>query len=140
MGGKLFENSTIFHTLVYASLVNGKHASIINERIFLPKSWEKDSERCDIAGIPKEFQTHKTKPELALDMIKQDIDRGIEYDWIGGDGLYGHNTKLCNGLDNLNQFFVLDVHKDEKVFLEEPTFSIPKNKSRSGPIPKKTES
>ncbi len=122
---------------VYASLVNEKYASIINERLFLPKSWEKDSERCNIAGIPEGFQAHKTKPELALDMIKQDIDRGIKYDWIGGDGLYGHNTKLCNGLDNLNQFFVLDVHKDEKVFLEEPTFSTPKKKSGSGRIPKK---
>lgn len=49
-------------------------------------------------------------------MIKQDIERGVKFDWIGGDGLYGLNIKLCNGLDDLNQFFVLDVHKNEKVF------------------------
>ena len=53
-------------------------------------------------------------------MIKQDIERGIDFDWIGGDGLYGHNTELCDELDNLGSFYVLDVHKDEKVFFEKP--------------------
>ena len=98
---------------VYASLINEKYASIINQRLFLPKSWTEDTERCKKAGIPEEYQEHKTKPELALLMIKQDIERGVMFDWIGGDGLYGHSTELCNGLDDLGQFFVLDVHKDE---------------------------
>lgn len=68
---------------VYASLVNGTSASIINERIFLPKTWTKDSKRCEDAKIPIEFRTYKTKPELALDMIKQDISRGVSFDWVG---------------------------------------------------------
>jgi SRSO17 transposase len=122
---------------VYASLVNGTSASIINERIFLPEKWTNDSKRCDEVKIPLEFRTYKTKPELALDMIIQDIARGVNFDWIGGDGLYGHNTKLCDGLDDLGQFFVLDVHKDETVFLEEPSFAVPKAKAGSGRKPKK---
>ena len=73
---------------VYSSLVNEKYASIINERLFLPESWTKDSERCKKTGIPQKFQKYKTKPQLALEMIKQDIKRGVEFDWIGGDGLY----------------------------------------------------
>ena len=32
---------------VYASLVNGESASIINERIFLPNAWINDSARCE---------------------------------------------------------------------------------------------
>ena len=122
---------------VYASLVNGSNASIINERIFLPQAWIKDAESCEKAKIPKEERTYKTKPELALDMIKQDIARGIRFDWIGGDGLYGHNTKLCDGLDKLGQFFVMDVHKDERVFLHEPSFKIPAAKPGSGRKPTK---
>lgn len=122
---------------VYASLVNGTSASIINERIFLPESWTKDNDRCEDAKIPIEFRAYKTKPELALDMIKQDIARGVCFDWIGGDGLYGHNTKLCDGLDELALFFVLDVHKDEKVFLQEPSFKGPKAKEDSGRKPTK---
>ncbi len=122
---------------VYASLVNEKYASIINQRLFLQKSWTSDSERCKQAGIPSIFQNYKTKPQLALDMIKQDIERGLEFDWIGGDGLYGHNTELGKGLDELRQFFVLDVHKDETVYREEPSFSVPEKKSKNGRKPTK---
>ena len=122
---------------VYSSLVNEKYATIINERLFLPKSWINDSKRCKKAGIPGEYQKHKTKPELALDMIKQDIKRGVLFDWIGGDGLYGHNTELCNSLDELDQFFVLDVHKDETIYMEEPSFFIPEKQSGRGRKPTK---
>lgn len=125
---------------VYVSLVNGTSSSIINERIFLPKSWTENIERCEEAKIPKEYRTYKTKPELALDMIKQDIDRGVSFDWIGGDGLYGHNTKLCDGLDKLKLFFVMDVHKDEKVFLKKPSFKVPEAKKGSGRKPQKLKS
>jgi SRSO17 transposase len=122
---------------VYVSLVNGESASIINERIFLPEAWTNDSARCEEAKIPETSRTYKTKPELALDMIKQDIARGVCFDWIGGDGLYGHNTKLCDGLDEMGLFFVMDVHKDETVFLQEPSFSIPGAKAGAGRKPTK---
>ncbi len=122
---------------VYCSLVNETNATIINERLFLPEKWTKDVERCQQAGIPDEFISFKTKPELALEMLKQDIERGVKFDWIGGDGLYGHNYQLCKGLDELNQFFVLDVHKDEKVYLEKPVLSVPERKSNKGTKPTK---
>lgn len=116
---------------VYSSLVNEKYASIINERLFIPESWAENPGRCEKAGIPKEFQKHKTKPQLALEMLKEDLETGVIFDWVGGDGLYGHNAELCKGLDELQQFFVLDVHKNEKVFTETPSFSISKNKQNS---------
>jgi len=122
---------------VYASLVNVTSATIINERIFLPKTWINDKKRCDEAKIPIESRVYKTKPELALDMIKQDIDHGVTFDWIGGDGLYGHNTKLCDGLDELELFFVMDVHKDERVFLQEPILQVPNSKTGRGRKPTK---
>lgn len=121
---------------VYSSLVNEKYATIINERLFLPKSWVEDIDRCEKAKIPKSAIVYKTKPELAYDMILQDIERGVKFDWIGGDGLYGHNTELCNKLDDLKQFYVLDVHKDETVYTERPTFSVPQKTSKRGRIPK----
>lgn len=122
---------------VYVSLVNHTAASIINERIFLPKKWAEDNERCEEAKVPVEFRVHKTKPQLALDMIKQDIARGVKFDWVGGDGLYGHNTELCDGIDELGLFFVMDVHKDERVFLREPLFTVPQTKPGRGRKPTK---
>lgn len=121
---------------VYASLLNENDATIINERLFLPEAWTNDKVRCEKAGIPEGFRSFKTKPELALEMLKQDIERGVKFDWVGGDGLYGHSYELGKGIAILNLFFVLDVHKDEKVYLEEPTFGVPEKKAGRGRFPK----
>ena len=120
---------------VYASLVNHTSATIINQRIFLPKSWTQDSLRCKQADIPQARRVFKTKPQLAIEMIKQDIERGVTFDWIGGDGLYGHSTELCEAIDDMGLFFVLDVHKDETIFLQEPHFEVPERKSKKGRAP-----
>ena len=119
---------------VYASLVNDIRSCLINERLFLPKKWVEDPSRCLDADIPKEAITFKTKPQLALEMVDQAISEGISFDWIGGDGLYGHNRELRKGLEKRGLFYVLDVHKDEKVFAEKPIFKIPeKTKKRARP-------
>ena len=120
---------------VYTSLVNDNKASIINERLFLPKSWTSSKARCDKAKIPQKERIYKTKPELALEMISEDIKRGVKFDWVGGDGLYGHNTEFCKGLDNLGQFYVLDVHKDELIFTENPEIYLPEKKPGRGRKP-----
>jgi len=125
---------------VYASLVNHTNAPLINERLFLPECWADDATRCEEATIPDDQIIHKTKPELALEMIKQDMDRGVVFDWVGGDGLYGHNTQLRDGLDALKLFYVLDLHKDEKVFLEQPTFAVPQKKTGRGRKPTRLQS
>jgi SRSO17 transposase len=124
---------------VHLSLSNEKFCSLVGTELFLPKVWTKDKERCDIAGVPELDQKFQTKPELALKLVKRAIDSGIEFDFIGGDGLYGHNAELTRALDALAQFYVLDVHKDELVFLTEPTFSIPERKGNKGKFPTKIQ-
>ncbi len=117
---------------VYASLVNDNRAGLVNERLFLPESWVSNKSKCKKAGIPKQDISFKTKPQLALEMIDEMISDGVEFDWVGGDGLYGHNTELRKGLDARGLLFILDVHKDEKVFLSCPEFSIPNNIGKRG--------
>jgi SRSO17 transposase len=122
---------------VYSSLVNDTRATIINERLFLPESWTSSKARCDKAKIPEENRVYKTKPELALEMIDDDIAHGVEFDWIGGDGLYGHNYQLTKGLDERGKLYVLDVHKDERVFLSKPRFFVPEKQQGRGRKPEK---
>lgn len=102
----------------------------------MPKSWTSSKQRCDKAKIPVQNRVYKTKPELALEMIDEDIERGVEFDWIGGDGLYGHNYQLTKGLDERGKLYVLDVHKDELLFLEEPNIFMPEKKEGRGRKPK----
>jgi SRSO17 transposase len=105
---------------VYASLVNDTMATLVDERLFLPESWTKDTNRCKKAAIPKACSIYKTKPQLAVELIDNAIEKGVQFDWVGGDGLYGHSYELGKGLDERKRFFVLDVHKDELVYLQKP--------------------
>jgi len=51
---------------VFACLSNGDFASMIDARLYLPKDWCDDPDRCDEAGIPEKERLFKTKLELAL--------------------------------------------------------------------------
>ena len=120
---------------VYCSLVNDKNATIVNQRLFLPESWTSDPLRCDEAGIPEEHRKYKTKQELALEAIHELKSSGVIGDFIAGDGFYGHGTTFSRGLEKMGLFYVLDVHKDAQVFLQEPQFSVPPKKSSRGRTP-----
>jgi SRSO17 transposase len=122
---------------VYCSLCNEDNATLIDTALFLPQKWIDDKQRCDKAHIPESERIFETKPEKALTMIKSNLALGVKFDWIGGDGLYGHNTELSRGLDKENLFYVLDVHKDELIYLEEPCFSVPAKQGKRGATPTK---
>ena len=124
---------------VHVSLGNEKYCSLVGTELFLPEQWTKDRQRCDAAGVPVLDQKFQTKPELALKLVRRAIDSAVEFDFIAGDGLYGHNAELTRALDALDQFYVLDVHKDELVFLKEPVFSIPERKGNKGKFPTKIQ-
>ena len=121
---------------VYGSLCNGIHSTLISNRLFLPNGWTSDAKRMDKAGIPEEHRTYK----LTLDIIDEVVKNGVCFDCVGGDGLYGHNSELTRALDKRKLFYVLDVHKDEHVYLSEPKLSVPEKKEGRGRNPSRLKS
>ena len=120
---------------VHTSLSNGKYCGLTGTRLYLPASWTEDAERCEAAGIPLAERRYRTKPELALELVQEAIASGVDFDFINGDGLYGHNSELSRALDDLGKLYVLDIHKDERVFSREPTLSVPEKKTGRGRTP-----
>ena len=118
---------------VYSALVNGQISLPINTRLFLSKKWVDDEERCKKAQIPQQARNYKTKHQLAIDMIREDLENGVRFGWIGGDGLYGHSYELSDQIDELKQKFVFDVHQDQFIYLSKPEVRIPKNKRTGRP-------
>ncbi len=111
---------------------------MVDSSLFLPEVWTEDIKRCKKAGIPDEYIVFKSKPQLALDMIKRQLSLGNKIDYVGGDGLYGNDYSLMEGLDELGLIGVLDVHKDQHVYLEEPVIMIPdKKQGKAGRTPTK---
>jgi SRSO17 transposase len=79
------DNCQVAVTLSVAS----DHASLpIALRLYLPQAWANDKARCKKAGVPKgiEFQT---KPQIALDQIRQAIKDGVPQGIMLADAGYG---------------------------------------------------
>jgi SRSO17 transposase len=122
---------------VFACLSNGDFASMVDARLFLPQDWCDDSTRCTEAGIPDEKRAFKTKLELAVDIIKQQVENGVSFDFIGGDGYYGNDSNLARAIDQMGYLYMLDIHSDQKIFIEQPDLIIPERKGTKGPTPRK---
>ena len=51
---------------VFGALVKGRFGIPVDARLYLPKVWTDDPERCEKAGIPETEREFKTKEKLAL--------------------------------------------------------------------------
>jgi SRSO17 transposase len=105
---------------VFAALARGKSVSLIDAELYLPQEWVKDPRRCTAAGVPTERQILKTKPALALEIVQRARRNGVRFSWVTADGGYGKNRALLRALDDAGESFVIDVHRDQRIYLEEP--------------------
>ena len=122
---------------VFAVLGRDKYATAIDYRLYLPKAWVDDPDRCRKAKVPEEHIVFKTKHELALEMVINARGNGVRFNWVGCDGLYGKAPWFLRELDNMGETFVADVHCDQRVYLEDPEPHVPDRQSNRGRKPEK---
>jgi SRSO17 transposase len=120
---------------VYGALCCHDQAVLLDTRLFLPVSWTNDPDRCREAGVPEERLEHRKKAELALDLVQSARANGVDFRWVGGDAFYGDDPELLRQLDQRGETFMLDIHKDQPVYLNDPTPYIPERKSTRGRTP-----
>lgn len=106
---------------VFAALGCGDRASLVDARLFLPKSWTGDVQRCEKAGIPATEREPRTKNQHALDLVEHALELGLRFSWIGVDAFYGEDGGLLRTLDDSALRFVADIHRDQRIFLVDPT-------------------
>jgi SRSO17 transposase len=68
-------------------------------------------DRCAAAGVPGDVQ-FATKPQLAMDMIEDALDAGVQAVWVTGDEVYGNDTRLRAKLRARQIGYVLAVRSD----------------------------
>jgi SRSO17 transposase len=110
---------------VFASLGHGSQAAMINGRLYLPREWTDSAKRCQKAGVPPAAQRFCTKPELALEMVRHARSQDLRFRWVAADGGYGNNPALLRALDDEGETFVIDVHRDRRIYLEDPQPVVP---------------
>ncbi|MFG2919761.1 IS701 family transposase [Kitasatospora sp. NPDC048298] len=105
------ENSQVAVYLVYSA--PSGHAAI-DRRLYIPRSWTQDPDRCRAAGIPDGLK-FATKPALATEMIAHALDAGVQAAWVTGDEVYGGDPHLSAELERRQIGYVLAVSRKRPI-------------------------
>ena len=122
---------------VFAVLAHRYHVVPIDCRLFLPRSWTNDKERCRKAGVPEEFIEYQRKQDLAVQLVIAARLRGADFNWVGCDAFYGEDPGFLRSLNDMGEIFVADIHKDQRIYLDNPQPFVPARKSKKGRRPKR---
>src|SRR6202142_1416114 len=85
-------------TLVSLTLARGEVPVMVALRLFLPESWTNDQKRLERAGVPANYRTARTKPEIALAEIDRMISVGVRFRCVLADAGYGLSAAFRQGL------------------------------------------
>src|SRR4249919_1592926 len=95
--------------------VANHHASLpIAYRLYLPQDWAKDAARRKKARIPKAI-TFKTKPQIALEQIREACAAGVPRGVVLTDASYGSNSALRTSISALALTYVAGIVPTVKV-------------------------
>ena len=116
---------------VYVGLCREKRVSLVGGRLYLPESWTSDKKRCEGAKVPPEEQKYLTKPEIGWKIIEE-LPKEVEYEWVGGDAIYGNSRELREKLRLSGRSYVMDVTSEMKVYLTDPKPYLPAKTGNKG--------
>lgn len=87
----------------------------VDFELYLPESWANDPARREEAKIPDEI-VFRTKPELALSMIRRAVDDDLPRGVVLGDTAYGNSCAFRTEIRGLGLDFALGVDPQTKVW------------------------
>ena len=123
---------------VFGCLGREQRAALVDYRLFLPEAWVEDAARCEKTKIPAAQRRHRTKAELALEIVQQSRERGLRFAWVGGDEVYGNNKALTDALEDRGETFLMDVACSRQLYETDPSLHRPKigRPGKGGRVPR----
>jgi len=103
-------------TLVSLTLARGKVPVMVTLRLFLPESWASDRGRLARAGVPVEYRTARTKPEIALAEIDRVRSAGVRFGCVLADAGYGLSAPFRQGLTTRGLAWAMGIPRHLKVY------------------------
>jgi SRSO17 transposase len=105
------DNGQVAVYMGYASRV--EHA-LVDTRLYLPKEWTQDKQRCEEAGIPKDQRRFRTRHQLCLEMLDEHGDM-LPHAWVAGDDEMGRSTRFRRDLASRHEPYLLAVPSNTTV-------------------------
>jgi len=103
-------------TLVSLTLARGEVPVMLALRLFLPESWTTNRARLERAGVPAEYRTARTKPEMALAEIDRAITAGVRFGCVLADAGYGLGAPFRQGLTARKLAWAVGIPRHLKVY------------------------
>jgi SRSO17 transposase len=123
---------------VTLSVASDQASLPITFQLYLPESWACDRERRRKAGVPDEI-LFKTKPQIALDQLRQAMANGIPQGVVLADAGYGNDTAFRSGVSDLGLSYVVGVQGSTAVWAPGTASQPAKPWSGQGRPPKLTD-
>src|SRR5260221_5157914 len=102
--------------LVSLTLARGEVPVMLALRLFLPESWTSNRARLKRAGVPVEYRTARTKPEVALAEIDRVIAAGVRFGCVLADAGYGLSAPFRKGLTVRKLAWAVGIPRHLKVY------------------------
>src|SRR6266568_3592158 len=103
-------------TLVSLTLARGEVPVMVALRLFLPERWTSDRVRLERAGVPVEYRTARTKPEIALAEIDRVIAAGVRFGCVLADAGYGLSAPFRQALTVRSLAWAVGIPRHLKVY------------------------
>ena len=100
---------------VTLSVANEEASLPIAYRLYLPKEWTRDPERCTKAGVPAAV-TFATKPRLALQQIRRALADGVPPGIVLMDAGYGNDSGFREALREEKLRYVGGIQSSAKLW------------------------
>ncbi|WP_419643044.1 IS701 family transposase, partial [Thiolapillus sp.] len=110
---------------VFSALCRGRRVTLLDSRLYLPKSRVEDEARCQRARVPEEARQMRSKCTRALERVDAALTHGVRFGYVVVDGGYGKDPGFLRGLASRSLCFVADVHKDQRIWLNDPEPYVP---------------
>jgi len=93
---------------VSLSLASERGSIPIAYQLYLPKGWAEDADRREACGVPEEI-AFATKPEIALEQMRQAKAAGVPMGVVLTDAGYGDETAFRDGITELGMLYAAGI-------------------------------
>jgi SRSO17 transposase len=110
--------------------------AMVDAELYLPEVWfDADHKKLwKRLHIPAE-RTFQTKPQIGLALVRRAKERGLPFEVVACDAVYGRDGAFRAGLDQDGITYVADVPKDYHVYLSRPEVGVPAKEAGTGGRP-----
>jgi SRSO17 transposase len=108
-------------------------------RLYLPEVWCQDAERRQQAGVPEEVE-FATKPEIALQQIRQAVEQNVPRGVVLADAGYGNSTPFRQAVTELEMQYMMGIESSTTVWGPgQQPLPAPPQKPGRGAVPKRLQ-